>query len=820
MTTPTKCEFCDKRGLPLLLVRDAVAPAGAGAPLAPSLPIELAPTAAHYTKRLLRSGYVNVYDEARRRWEAYFVTADGYFFKLLHTPGVAPAVPSKPFNCPDEAHRAVASCITVSDPVNASKIWIGFSDVLWTDAVRKANDDPAHRRRHMVEIDVKAALKGRRASHTPIAQVAATVVEYAMAPKQAKAVFSKNPFNLAMRTGHAERLIRECEVLHPGQGLIVTVPDPAGIVQELAFLMKRNADLFINSRVEDQRKLTTNAVIDSLEQSIRNQAEQVEILAAQKLADDQAIDNPIGYWSVDSGRGKIGNLGELKSTELHRAAGSEWKKYSEKFDDHERKAWRELFNKSLAEYDKKYIAPLAFNHVAWMRSTELAAYFECNFDPTQPESGAVYVATVAHCLTATQDKRACSELYGSWLGGNAADTKNLILRAMVFNQDDVAKEIEKSVAQGIDLLQIPWDSIFGVYENSVGKLREGVQDAAAQLIVQISAPIARIFGKIMDGSSSFRAAVMATGLISGHPVVICDIVGTRKQFETHLIRQLQRITGRNVSEKQLRKAVDLELRRRQIHGVSLDGTTKRRFVITIDEEITKNIPRNLWRRQQVDRIAKSIKTIEEVEALNLERWRTVINQKVRFGIVAGILQVVSLSKLIADEETSLANDKADAVARRYAGIATLAATTSDVIGNALKGRATLGLRYGQGVSSFAGTLNILGKGLGMAAGLLVVGLDLFRAYSEFKEHSSGLVVVAYLGSALTSLGLTIALLAGATIPVLGMLVLLMIGIGILIEFIKDNPIQDWLERCSWGRLKEQRYPDLRTEQDQFQQAIK
>lgn len=32
MLASKKCEFCDKRGLPLLLVRDAVVPARSGAP--------------------------------------------------------------------------------------------------------------------------------------------------------------------------------------------------------------------------------------------------------------------------------------------------------------------------------------------------------------------------------------------------------------------------------------------------------------------------------------------------------------------------------------------------------------------------------------------------------------------------------------------------------------------------------------------------------------------------------------------------------------------------------------------------------------------
>lgn len=295
MTAATKCEFCDKRGLPLLLIRDAIAPSKSGAPVAPSLPIELAASAAHYTKRLLRSGYVNVFDEARKRWDIYIVTSDNYFFKTFQTPGVIPIAPAKPFNCPDEGHRAVASCITVSDPTNATKVWIGFSDVLWTDAVRKANEDIAYRKRHMTEIDVKAALRGNHMPHRPIGQLETFVAEYAIVPGRAKEVTGWSPFKFLSRHGKAERLKHECNSLRPNSALIVTLSDPVGIAQELAFLMKRNAMLFAETNSENKRYLAASNAIDQIEASIRKQAHDADIAAADQVADQQIRENPLGH---------------------------------------------------------------------------------------------------------------------------------------------------------------------------------------------------------------------------------------------------------------------------------------------------------------------------------------------------------------------------------------------------------------------------------------------------------------------------------------------------------------------------------------------
>ena len=826
MTTPKKCEFCDKRGLPILLVRDAVAPAKAGAPIAPSLPIELSPGAAHYTKRVLRSGYVNVFDEARKRWEAYFVTEDGYFFKLLHVPGAVPVVPSKPFNCPDEGHRAVASCITVPDPVNASKIWIGFSDVVWTEAVRKLHDDPAYRKRHMVEIDIKAALSGKQHPHRPIAQVSALVAEYAMVPNLVKANFSWAPFTFAIRHDGANRLQRECEALRPGSALIVTLPDPAGIAQELACLMRRNAELFLASRPEDRRNLVASLAIDSIEEAVRTRSEHVEIFTAEKHANDQEKANPLGHLLSQSTRERTTAMRNINQAQIKSSADREWKKYAEKFDNKARKDWYGPFSKELGTFDAVFIHPLAISHAAWMESADLADYLACNFDPHDPESGAVYTSLITRCIAGTEDKRICAQLYEKWLEGEIIET-NILLRAMLLNQDVNAKAVKEAVKGKFDFRQIPWDNVFSVFTDVVERLNRHTQNVVARLVVQISGSIANMFGKIMDGSSKFRAAVIATGLISGHPIVMCDLTGSRGQFRAHLVRQLITKSGQSLSSGQMRRAVNAELRRLQIHGVPLEGTTTKRWVVIADEEMIARMPSGLSPQRRAEWLAGCLKRVEDLDDLNLERWRVVINGKVRSGVIAGILQAICLTKLYDDEKISLLNNKSDAAGRVYAGLGTIAATTSEALGNAVAGRATT-LRLGQGLATAAASLmKIMGIAGGLAVGLYVAFLDYKTGNEEMQEGNKG-VAVLYFASAVTGgilaftmLASSIGWIAGASLfPIIGLLVLAVITIALLIECLKDNPIQDWLERCPWGKLTSQRYPDLKTLQNQLALAFK
>ena len=824
MTSTTRCEFCDKRGLPLLLVRDAVAPAGAGAPLAPLLPIELSGKAAHYTKRLLRSGYVNVFDEARRRWEAYFVTSDGYLFKLLQTPGVASVRPEKPFNCQNEGHRAVASCITIPDPLNATRVWIGFSDVQWTDAVLKANEDTAYRKRHMTELDVKAVMKGSHAPHRPVAQVDATVAEYAMAPSLVKANFSWSPFKFDLRHGRGDRLKQECETMRPGRGIIVTLSDPAGVAQELACLMKRNAELFITSRPVDQRNLAASVAIDQIEEAIRIQAQNTEITASEQVADQQVEANLIGHSFFESTRARTEDIRKVTGPHLKRAADAAWKKYAGKFDNSARHAWNVPFRRKLEAFDADFIAPLALNHVAWMKSTALAHYFECNYDPFHPESGAGYTTTFTNCIATTEDKTACSELYKEWMAGDISDTKNLLLRAMILNQDAPAKAIGSATTVSIDLRGIPWDNIFAAFKGIVERLNQQAQAGLARLFVEISGAIASTFGKIMDGSTGFRAAVMATGLISGHPVVVCDVIGTKGQFRAHLIKELLQASGQRINKKQMKRAVIAELKRQGIHGVSLEGNSAKRWVLVADKAMIERMPAGLSPQARADWLVRSLKTIEQVEELNLHRWRTVINADVRSGLVAGIFQALSLTKLLADEEKSLNHDRNDAVGRLNAGIAAIVGTTTEAISFALAGRAS-SLQFGQGLATMSATvLKWSGRAVGLVGGLYVAVLDVNKASEARRDGNKGLAVLYY-SSAAVGAGLSVALiatqwLAVLALPIIGALVLLLVGIGIWIEYVKDNPVQDWLERCPWGMLPAERYADLATLQDQLNKALK
>ena len=845
MTTPQTdtCSFCDKRGLPLLLVRHAVAPSMGGAPVAaapltpmasgaliekkpvPIAPIELA-GAAHYTTRLLRTGYVYVYDEARTQWEGYYVTANGYYFKLQAKAKAAEKVPEK-FSCHTKGHAEVAACITVADPASATKIWIGFSDVRWTAAVRTAHADPAYRRRHMVEIDVKAAMSGGDVGPyaRPIAQVSAVVAEYAMTRAKADDAFDWTPFHVDPRPGQAERLKLACDSMRPGKGLIVTLPDPASIAIELAILMTRNADLFTERNPVRKQNLAASTTIAQLEKAVREQAVFREEQAGRELAARLNEDPSFGMFTEQ--REHLKKLNVVRSPAAQQASNLAWEKYAKKFNQPARQAWDDQFKQQFEDYDRKYIAPLAVKHAAWMQSEALANYFACNFDRNDPDSGLMYTTMLNRCVIATQDKSACYDLYVKWLSGSVTDPKNLLLQAMMFNQKSINDEVDKAVKANYKWEDIPWDHMIEVAGISLSRVRKAAADATAGFIANFAGPLTCMFKKFIDSPTLFRGPLMGLGMVAEHPIVRIEVIGSKEDFRALAAKNLRIAANLDyyLTDGELNKAVDAEMARLRIEGDLISDTTDRSWLMMRSANMRiADMPEDLSFQDRAHWIARqntfSVATLDE---LNLQRWTKVVNYDVRCGAIGGLLQAASMFKLFGDQQKALTNEKIDASSRLWLGMVSLAATTADVIGTFMYEKAVLkmgtSLGVNRGVYIAAG-----GKLFGMGASLALAGFDLRKAVESRKESQSGMaylyVLSAGFGVTLSVALMCVGLLGAAAIPVIGILIAIVVGIAIAIEYNKDNPIQDWLERCPWGIIPADRYPDFATQHAELTKAMK
>lgn len=374
MTEPASatCPFCEKQGLPILPLRYAVArtdfdevrpdwkaldlPSGAGGGVTD---IELPGESAKYTARLLRPGYLYVFNEARGEWKAYLVTKLGYLYEFDIENVTPPDADDIEFSCFRTGEEFVARCITVPDARNATKLWLGFSPTAWTANVLTRHRKQAYRERHMRVIDVQQWVRGNAAqAHTAeFTQLTAVVNEFARTGLEREAqpplptlrqardpdtdelqtvtdmpeieiwaypAFSFSPHEFHGFGHEAKGLIAWAERAAEGLGasaMLVILDDPAAVTMELGALMAARLDEFL-AQESLQRPLAISSLVTSLEEAIRNNAELGEISRAENRAVWEAHPwNHPFYIGVRDGRNALVQHHErrLRSDSAYRA---------------------------------------------------------------------------------------------------------------------------------------------------------------------------------------------------------------------------------------------------------------------------------------------------------------------------------------------------------------------------------------------------------------------------------------------------------------------------------------------------------------------
>ena len=806
------CEFCDKRGLPVLPVRYATAPKTAGAPSTRALDADGKEIIglgghAHYTRRLLRNGYLYVYDEARKRWEGYFITDSAHFMRFQVGKPVPSVYTADKKPCDRAGHQEVAGMITIPDPKNATQVWFGFSDVEWTAAVLEKHQDTAYRKKHMQALDVKKALaQGKQPNVHAIKELGGKVAEYACDPAKALAAsgFKGAVFPFNARKPQLEETLAAANALRKDAGVILSLHDPSGVAVELSTTMSQRYDQF-KQQSSFHHPLAVSDTIVALRKTLAHQAE---------------------LWEVDETRHRANNTlpgtaglffpNELEidpphvtAAQLKVAADNSWKKYLKKYDEPKRIAFQKDFETKLQAFDASHLAPLAQAHAAWMKSRHMAAYFECNYDPADADSGAAYTATLTLCIGATQDKTACFDVYADWLMGDIADKTNLLLRGLILNQDEVARIIASSSANVTNPKLLPWDAMIGNVGKALGYVIEGKPDLLGKLITACLGPMGKLAKQFAE-SGALPHALVAAGVVSKTPIARIEIKGNLKEFQKYLIRELMReqvrLGGKMKTPYGMKAAIEREMRLLDIKGGKLDGTRSKRFLAAIDLDVIKAVPKNAGQRAQAAALAKAIANMNDLEALELGRWRdalargTTVSKTAApfaFAALGAVLQIVMLTAL--SEEVDKATQKKEGVAeaqwRMGAGVAALVGSAADALGTALEKMPEHRLKYGsQTLRKASRWLQLSGKTLGVAGAVIVAVFDTGKGWDAKQKGQYGLAA-AYFTSAILGVGGTVLMLMtfGSATLIGFILVLLAIGLSFLIDYIRDNPIQEWLE---------------------------
>lgn len=818
-----KCPMCNKQGLPILLTRYAIAPAEVLArPLHGSFfTHSLIPLGggAQYTLRLLRSGYVYTYDQARRRWRAYFVTPDAYLLpvELPQSGSATPAVTCDPAGiqpCSRSASATIAGCITISDPANAGVVWFAFSDVEWTPEVLMRHQDRAYRQRHMRSFDVGRWLAaGEHPYAGSMKRQLTDVAEYA--PSVFPRDFDFTPAGMALRRGNlgAQALIETAESILPGKAAVLALDDPAGVAIELGALIDHR---LVELSGRHEHPLSTSTAISTLMEHLAHQAEHEVLANADRHRARMIAESPV-VTMTDWGLKLLEDTTHVKPEQLQEARARAWDKYRDKYDEPARERFQRSFEEALKRLDDEHISPLAQAHAAWMRSAQLASSFECNYDPADAESGVVYTATLNACIGNTQDKGACLEVYAAWLDGDLDDKQNLLLRGLVLNQDSFARIIEEGSASTVNPRNLPWGGMIGTVGQSVDNILDGRPDILGALMLRVGGAILQ---KVKDSASSGRLpkALVAMGVVSKAPVLPIEFVGNLKDFQKHVLKTLMDVRGEPVPPRGLVAAINNELRLLEIKGVNLAGTRSKRFLVLADLEDVQGVPATGRQGDRARALSKTLASVEDLEKVEMGRWRRNVEARFNraasaagelsgtlpyaFSVLGAIVQLYAHSEIARELEQARASgdNLAHAELRHHASWMALAGFSAEILGRGMENSQRIRSRLGAGRGKHVPlAMKVLGRGVGLIGAAIFGVLDAVNGLGKIEEGRMALGIGYFAVGILGIFGAIFILFTAKVATLIGLILIsIAMGIALLIELFKDNPIQHWLSTCYFG----------------------
>ncbi|MFJ4345555.1 T6SS effector BTH_I2691 family protein [Pseudomonas sp. NPDC089401] len=374
----TPCKACQRQGLPILPLRQAVVP--------DTRPGSDPATQTRIGLRTLRSGYLYVLLD-QRIWHAYEVTAQGHLRQFNpYEPNPGPP-PSLPEHCMHEDHDIPSSFLNIDTDTYGSA-WLAFSSDPWPVSVLQAyrsGQYPAQRFEGVDLVQARSNPELLGLAMTPDnLQVDRQVFEYAQQ--------LNGPFDSAH--GFHSRFLRQTALrgylvnaiarhkLENGV-LAVVLDDTVGLVQEfnhqrLNWVVKRQA-----WREDPLRayQLQTSQILQIIRATQREQA-------AQKVPtfEPQAGDGPPVFTDPEVERQRVVEMSQQESDE----------KLEERYDEPRRAAFQAEYDQEEARF-QAYIDRHAGAYAKFCESALFALIERHDYDGRNRESGIAYSKTMAAC---------------------------------------------------------------------------------------------------------------------------------------------------------------------------------------------------------------------------------------------------------------------------------------------------------------------------------------------------------------------------------------------------------------------------------------
>ncbi|WP_186065047.1 T6SS effector BTH_I2691 family protein [Burkholderia gladioli] len=852
------CPICDRDSLLIYPVRYAIA-CPRGAAKVPALSgnfrvDDLAPqdvATARYTLRSLRGGYLYTYDEKRKLLRAYMVTGDGTLWKF--PPGIAPPPGnSAKYNltanlCPfgDDYPQSYGLCVSIQHTPGddeATKLWIGWSNVRWTrDMVFKKIEDIAWRKLHMQCIDVSAMIAGGAAHTGEFEAVRGGISHFAMdhhAMAEAFDFSNRAPNDdIRLRQSHADARIAKVMAESPlKQGFVIAVNDPVGIANDLAELTIPDSHNGFDTGI--YWKYVSAQLLERAEAGIRANAKASAGLGygiSKRIADANALNAVVRApgepaadlaglyrfvrrWIATGSAGRAARaeqrkIDDIPTAELE-AADEAWAAACARMGpDGKPLIGRDgkpvsVIDKQALERFRKDEYPRALDafkpgwlalvqaHAEWLKCRLLADWMTGNHDMRDLRSGYAYSESCAQSIGAAAGTQACRKELDDWLNGQASDTHNLYVRALLFNQETLMAAADAQV-RGSD---IQYENILNLYKASIEKIEQfgTAGNLRDRLVVTTANTIVDVLAKGARGV----AAGFVTIRLSMHAGVSIKAAGlTPIEMRTWVLKQGEALGLKLDGDRLARQAAAANIRREVFKAAPPSDPAVFAYAIDTDAWV---------RAGKLE--ASEVKAIK-LPGVDVTRKWLGASSPVEFhqGVATAIFQLVALRFAYADFNES----------DRFNYDETLLKLTGSVVailGNIVETVSETFIKAPvHPLSDFimkhwawfnrktAGVAAHGGRWIGALAGVFVSGVDLFeKAPGALRNHEKN-VVGLYLSSGI--LGMYIALspavssipLIGAWLPPLWPILVVSIAIGVVVVHVESTAIVEWVALCKFSK---------------------
>lgn len=818
MKTQKGCKFCIRYGLPILPIRPAVITKDDKLPLLPdSIAVPVKPQGeTAWTGRLLREGYLYIWSESGNRWINYFVTSEGYYYPLPENGDVPHDIATgkiKPcITQPEEL--ANASLITL--PVKPSGMknsvfWFGWSEVEWTDSVRKKHEDAEYRSQYMQSFDMDAWINGSNADQViAISALTETVAEYSNDAENCSArIWSPIPWKAAS-IFEGLLLKQAADGLYPNKGAMILLQDPPAVLQELSAVIDYELQENIYKNSEYQRELALASAITGLKEAMNRQFER-DFIERSESEERNALYGPFGYaGNSDIPDNMYTSISDLK---MKPAVARRWAQYEQYYDHSKLVDFQKKFNQILQRYNENIVSPRTEMYLNWIKGSELLGYFKHNFDTQELKSGIEYIQTLNYCISGMQDKIGVLRHFDNLLSGTPTDTTNILARALILNQDVLAVKLSEATKGFSEWFAIPWSEIADAFKDGIEKMRDNAAGVAGIFIGLLSGVLTRKISQALE-SNKVYGCLVAIGAMTNKALVSFEKKGKYKYFVSEVVTQLAKESGLDskVNKDSLRHYVRRELRRLRIDGLPMEIEETKKFLVMVDIDKVHDIAA-LPPKERITAVSQLLRTSADVDAQQFIRWRGAVQRGVRkagdampftLGVFSGVLQVAAIliSADIHNKKT-LTSEQKEAHSRFWAGVSGLGSTTLNIIETGIKqfslfSHASSRFRVFSS-ENFLRWVGYAGKSLGVVAGVIAVGYDFYHAFNEDHKGHTGLAV-AYFLSALAGIWLAAAI--ALAMPVIGtfIAVAILIGTAIYLVFNNRDNVQKWLVQCLWRKI--------------------